>query len=326
MVVLLVAGAILFAAETQSRGEVVVAIRYLQPKGVSHAHLYLYADSGKLLRQLTKDNSGQDFDPLFAPDGKTILFSRELREGVVETWAVKPDGSGVRRLDPPPEWYTSTRSSPFFTNFIQTDAATGEEFVEAPALDNETPRIYRAPDGSVEVLPRRLSTEPDDDTNGEGTGRHSLLRDLKTGRELEMGTLPGFVGVWDVLRLGGTDRAYLLEDELRVIFFGIHLNSTDGDTLSALDLNKLRFRRLSPNWATPIPLPGEPAFLTFTYNRYVPIAGSKMTANCTYLERWDAELNKVRYARAGAAAICYGASVFRPGRAPATVNIRRDGN
>jgi hypothetical protein len=74
------------------------------------------------------------------------------------------------------------------------------------------------------------------------------------------------------------------------------------------------------------PAAGEPAFLTLTYNRYVPIPGSKMTANSTYLERWDSALNKVRYAREGTAALCYGASVFRPGRTPATINVRRDGN
>jgi hypothetical protein len=117
---------------------------------------------------------------------------------------------------------------------------------------------------------------------------------------------------------------YLLEGALRAAFFSLHLDSTDGDTVFALDLNGRRLVRLSPNWAAPIPLPGEPAFLTFTYIRYVPIPGSKMTANCTYFERWDAALNKVRYARPGTAALCYGASVFRPGRNPTTVNIRRD--
>lgn len=40
--------------------EIVVAIRYLQAEGTSHAHLYLYREDGKLLRQLTSDNTGQD--------------------------------------------------------------------------------------------------------------------------------------------------------------------------------------------------------------------------------------------------------------------------
>lgn len=319
--------ALVLTPQFQSRGEVVVAIRYLQPKGVSHAHLYLYADNGKLLRQLTKDGSGQDFDPFFAADGKKIVFSREKKAGIVETWSVKPDGSGLKRLARPPGWYTATKSSPYFTNF---DPVV-EEAVAAPeaspnAAEEDPPRTFRAPDDSVEVVVRRLAGNEDDSTNGEGTGKHFLLRDLKNGTEVEMGTLPGFVGLWDVLRLRATETAFLFEGELRTIFFGLHLNSTDGDTVFALDLPRARLVRLSPNWAAPIPLPGEAAFLTFTYNRYVPIAGNEMTANCTYLERWDATFNRVRYAREGAAAICYGASLFRLDRMPATVHIRRDGN
>ena len=328
LIALLVAGAILFGAETQSRADVVVAIRYLQPKGVSRSHLYLYEDGGKLLRQLTKEKIGQDFDPLFAPDGKTIVFSREKDGGLVETWSVKPDGSAIQRLEAPPEWYTSTRSSSFFTNFEpetepKSEASPTESETEA---ENDPPRSYRAQDESVEVVVQRLASDEDDSVNGEGTGKHFLLRDLKAGTEFELGTLPGFFGLWDVLSLGGKEQVYLLEGDLRTVFFSLHLDSTDGDTVFALDLKQRRLVRLSPNWAAPIPLPGEAAFLTFTYNRYVPIAGSKMTANCTYFDRWDAALNKVRYAREGTAAICYGASVFRPGRTPATVNIRRDAN
>jgi hypothetical protein len=70
-------------------------------------------------------------------------------------------------------------------------------------------------------------------------------------------------------------------------------------------------------------LPGEPAFLSMTYVRYVPIAGTKKTANCSYLERWDSSLNKIRFAREGSAAVCYGASMYRPGKTPATIGILR---
>lgn len=317
-------------AQPPSRADVVVAIRYLQPKGVSHSHLYLYADGGKLLRQLTKADSGQDFDPIFATDGQTIVFSRENKEGIIETWSIKQDGSGLRQLERPPEWYAAIKSSAYFTNFEPEPATESQE--QAPpepspdAPEEDPPRTFRAPDDSVEVVVRRLAHDDDDGVNGEGTGKHFLLRDLKAGTEVEMGTLPGFVGLWDVLQLRGSDTAYLFEGALRTIFFGLHLNSTDGNTVFALDLPRARLVRLSPNWAAPIPLPGEAAFVTYTYNRYVPIAGSKKTANCTYFERWDAGLNKVRYARERTAAICYGASIFRPGRTPATVNIRRDGD
>jgi len=92
-------------------------------------------------------------------------------------------------------------------------------------------------------------------------------------------------------------------------------------------------------------LPGEAAFLTLTENRYVNIPGSSKTANCSYIERWGADIKErcydeaefpyheaehpycggepeVRYARKGSAAICYGASMYRPGKTPAVITIR----
>ena len=66
---------VLFAANARAASEIVVAIRYLQAEGVSHSHLYLYRDNGKFLRQLTNDNSGQDVDPIFAPDGESRIRS-----------------------------------------------------------------------------------------------------------------------------------------------------------------------------------------------------------------------------------------------------------
>jgi hypothetical protein len=53
--------------------EIVIAIRYLRAEGTSHSHLYLYREDGKLVRQLTNDNFGQDVDPIFAPGGETIV-------------------------------------------------------------------------------------------------------------------------------------------------------------------------------------------------------------------------------------------------------------
>jgi len=102
----------------------------------------------------------------------------------------------------------------------------------------------------------------------------------------------------------------------------LHLNSKDGDTVFALDLNGPRLVRLSPNWAAPIPLPGEAAFLTFTENRYVPIPGSAKTANCSYMEHWDEKLNKILYAREKSAALCYGVSMYRPSKSPSVITSR----
>src|SRR5882724_7130651 len=96
--------------------EIVIAIRYLQAKGTSHSHLCLYREDGKLLRQLTKDNSGQDIDPIFAPNGETIVFTREKPNETPEFWSIDPRGTKLKKLDVAPDWYTAAKSSPYFTN------------------------------------------------------------------------------------------------------------------------------------------------------------------------------------------------------------------
>src|SRR6516164_5556549 len=104
------------ASEIRADSEIVIAIRYLQAAGTSHSHLYLYREDGKLLRQLTDDNSGQDSGPIFSPDGETIVFMREKPNNVREFWSAKPRGTDLRKLDAAPDWYAQAKSSPYFTN------------------------------------------------------------------------------------------------------------------------------------------------------------------------------------------------------------------
>src|ERR1700680_514078 len=75
---------VLAIGRAHAASEIVVAIRYPEAKGTSHAHLFLYREDGKFLRQLTKDDSGQDQDPIFAPDGETVVFAREISENKFE--------------------------------------------------------------------------------------------------------------------------------------------------------------------------------------------------------------------------------------------------
>jgi hypothetical protein len=329
--ILIVAGFFsLTATSTRAAAEIVIAIRYLQAQGVSHSHLYLYREDGKLLRQLTNDNSGQDSGPIFASDGATIVFTREKPNNVREFWSIDPRGPGLKKLEAAPDWYTQAKSSPYFTN-VEPEESTSPSptaSAEESASPVETPPpSYKSPDNSVELVLREDPKDEADQINGEGHGKHYVLRDLKTGAETEFDKLPGFYGVFGLLHdKQDKDQHFLFDGPLRLAFFDLHLNSTDGDTVFALDLTGPRLVRLSPNWAAPIPLPGEAAFLTFTENRYVPIPGSKKTANCSYMERWDEKLNKIRYAREKTAAVCYGASMYRPGLTPPTITMRRSSN
>jgi hypothetical protein len=172
-----------------------------------------------------------------------------------------------------------------------------------------------------------LREDPNDEAdqvNMPGHGAHYLLRDVKSGTETPFADIPGFEGAFGILHgRQNPERHFLFDGTLRLAFFDLHLNSSDGTTVFALDLVQKRFVRLSPNWATPFPLPGESAFLTFTENRYVPIPESKKTANCWYIEHWDEMLNHIRYARENTAAICYGFSMYRRGKNPAVITLRR---
>ena len=332
--VLIVAAFSFLAINLRAGSEIVIAIRYLQAEGMSHSHLYLYRDDGKFLRQLTSDNSGQDVDPVFAPDGEVIVFTREKPDSPLEFWSVRPLGGDSTKLDPAPDWYDQAKTSPYFTNREASKPTDSVSPATASPKSSPSPsavgmmgerRSYKAPDGSVELILREDPSDPDDRVDGERHGKHYVLRYLKTGIQADFGTLPGFFGAYEILHdRQNPDRQFLLEGLLRVAFFGLHLNSTAGDTSFALDLNGPRFVRLSPNWAAPVPLPSESAFLTLTENRYVPIAGTTKTANCSYIERWDAQLQKIRYARPKTAAIFYGASVYRPERTPAVITIRQN--
>jgi hypothetical protein len=307
--------------------EIVIAIRYLQAQGASHSHLYLYREDGKLLRQLTNDNAGQDSGPIFAPDGATIVFTREKPNAVRESWSVDPLGKALKKLDAAPDWYAAAKSSPYFTNVEPEVSASPSSTVspkESTSPSSTPVPTYRSPDGSVELILREDPNDEDDQMNGPGHGKNYVLRDLKTGTETQFNKIPGFYGTFGILHDSqDKNQHFLFEGPLRLAFFDLHLNSTDGDTVFALDLNRPRFVRLSPNWATPIPLPGEPRFLTLTENRYVPIQGSQKTANCSYLEHWDEKLNKIRYAREKSAALCYGASMYRPDKDPHVITLRR---
>jgi len=334
-------GLLFVSTQPISRGdsEIVVAIRYLQGKGTSHSHLYLYREDGKLLRQLTNDNSGQDSDPIFAPNGETIVFTHEKPNATREFWSIDPRGAKLRKLDSAPDWYSATKSSPYFTSGGEEEApsssptpaqeespsaATPEsaeqgEHQSVTALDAVTdatdhpPEIIKAPDGSGEIFWRK---------GKEGGGPEEVLnwvmwfRDSKSGQETQIGRLRGFPsfeplhirGNKDLQRsrrepsevdgqresVGERERAnqFLFEGPLRLVFFSTHLDSTNGDTVDAFDFNKRKLIQLSPNYATPVPLPGEPAFLTLTENRYVTIPGSTKTANCSYIERWAANLKE----------------------------------
>src|SRR5215471_3073468 len=147
----------LTAIKACADAEIVIAIRYLQGQGSSHAHLYLYREDGKLLRQLTNDNSGQDSAPIFASDGTTIVFSREKPNNIREFWSVDPLGKALKKLEAAPDWYVAAKSSPYFTNVDPEESASPNPSAstQESASPTATPiPTYKSPDDSFELILR----------------------------------------------------------------------------------------------------------------------------------------------------------------------------
>ncbi len=311
---------LLAAGSVRADSEIVVAMRYFQQNGTSHAHLYLYRADGKFLRQLTADETGQDYAPLFSPDGETVIFSRRNDDGSTNHFSIEPRGGNLTKLPSAPDWYAAAKDSPSF-GLLDNDPDAERLFTGNDSSKGDPP-TFRVPDGSAELVLQVSPANEDDAADGEGHGRSYLLRDPKSGAAVTLGKQPGFVGLTNLLALGSDkNQRFLLAGPLRLAFFGLHLGSTDGDTVFALGLDSKRLVRLSPNGAVPYPLPGEEAFLTLTENRYVPFGDGQRTANCSYVERWDATLKAVRYAKEKTPGECYGASMYRPGKAPAVLRV-----
>ena len=156
-----------------------------------------------------------------------------------EFWSVKAHGADLKKLHAAPDWYAQAKSSPYFTN-VEPEQPASATATSSPVESASTGPLllasYKSPNGSVELLLHLDMNEEDDQINGPGHGKHYLLRDLKTGTETEFSKVPGFYGAAGLLHNTEDKNLYFLFDgSLRVAFFDLHLNSTDGDTVFALD-------------------------------------------------------------------------------------------
>jgi Tol biopolymer transport system component len=62
---------------------------------LSERGIVTMSHSGRDLKRITH---GDDVQPLWSPDGRTILFTRLRFNGIDDVFTVKPNGSGLRRL------------------------------------------------------------------------------------------------------------------------------------------------------------------------------------------------------------------------------------
>ena len=327
--------ALVAAKADESPAQVVVAIRYLKEEGVSHSHLYLFNGNGSFLRPLTNDESGQDFDPVFSPDGRSVVYQRTTGKSA-EWRVVSVDGSSDRTLKAPPGWHAEAFTEPEAFDYpafvVQSD---GDERLETAAKRGDLE--YKAASGKFALVLKDTREEPAP-ADPEYFPKQAFLRVQGADGEVLVESLPVFApkraegeaGFWagplpsgkvpheqeanedhDVFG-GGEDGILVLQSSpfwervpLQVAFLRQHRGSTDGQRLFALDLNSRRLFELAPNGGRIMPLPGIPWFAVMVEQRYLPFNGASV--NCSYLDLWSADMQRIRFGEPKPA-ICYGAS------------------
>src|SRR5206468_4384884 len=185
--------------------------------------------------------------PIFAPDGETIVFTRQKPNDAREFWSIDPRGTKLKKVDAAPDWYSATKESPYFTSGGEEEApsplptppqeespssATPEsaeqgEHQSVTALDavaeakDRPPETIKAPDGSGEIFWRKGEDKEDP------LDWIMWFRDSKSGQETKIGKLRGFPS-FEPLQIGqNKDGQFLFEGPLRLTFFSCHLNSSD---------------------------------------------------------------------------------------------------
>jgi hypothetical protein len=331
---------------------VVVAIRYYQIEGTSHARLYLFQRDGKQVRQLTKDSNGQDHDPVFSPDGGEIVYQRTTGEKE-QFRAISPSGDKDRALESAPEWYASQAAPPPAFGAPESIEVNGEKRLSLTAKAGDIP--FPLPGGGLELT---LKDDPERKQAGDPDWfpKRTWLRETAGGKEVCLETFPVFSPkragkekeFWASPLPGGSvaheerkdedirwestvAETILLRDKspfldsppLLAAFFLQHRGSTDGSGVFAADLHEKRLYELTPNGGVLYALPGLPAFACVCTQRYLPLGDGKRTVNCSYLDLWDAKMRRVRFAEARPA-LFYGAALFVKAAKPLAFRFPRD--
>lgn len=326
---LTVLSAVVAGNAVPDEARLVVAIRYLQPTGTSHAHLFLYTGNGKLVRQLTNASDGQDRDPVFSPDGKTIVFRRESHSKN-DFWQIAVENGKSQRITLVPSWYFSVlKERPGQFDF--TSGAIDANDKEIEGSSTVTENYYRAPNGTTEIV-----VKPRGDADATGWPREPWLKEKDKSdtrvselpftafdhsgakEENEMRYGPDKPNELDIDSAGDLDDVmvyqgspYLWFPPLRIAILRQHRGSTDGEGYFALDLNSRTLHEIAPNSSEILIVEGVLGFFCVAHERYLPLGDGKRTVNCSFLDLWNGQLERTRFC-APKAAVFYGGCLYLP--------------
>src|SRR5579864_2843931 len=95
------------AAEPPKQRTIAVARTFGNPGQVG---IFIAASDGSEERPLLS-SAGTDYDPVWAPDGSSIVFTSD-RSGSADLYRVRPDGTGLERLTTDPAYDDQAAFSP----------------------------------------------------------------------------------------------------------------------------------------------------------------------------------------------------------------------
>ncbi len=108
LLIVVIAGFLATLGAQPPSAQKIAAVRVFGNTG--QASLFIAASDG-VDERLLLSSPGTDYDPVWAPDGSSIVFTSE-RDGSAELYRVKPDGSGLERLTNDPAYDDQAAFSP----------------------------------------------------------------------------------------------------------------------------------------------------------------------------------------------------------------------
>jgi hypothetical protein len=303
----------------------VVSVRKFTPEDKPSYHrLVLYSGDGKVVRPLTNAAGANDFNPVFSPDGKQVIFKRAIRR------PKDPSQNGYYRIDdlknPKAVKLADQKALPAWFHPEEDlkrveEQGTPDHGTNGISEDTSTTR-YSTPDGKQTLETHYYwpsEAGKTDDAGASAIESTMWLRDQGTSVILRVSTFPGFEGVSGLWQVGKSP--FFIRTPMRVAFLRCHRGSSYGESIHALDLNRRVIHLMTwAGYGSIVPAPGDlPAFFCICQERYQDLGNGHTTVNCEYLDLWNSDFKRTRFAPPISA--FGGASVLIPGQPLLTIPI-----